>query len=383
MKSKAIFAFSADPIHFGHLDIIKRAAQQFDLMVLVANSPKKNYMFTLEERLKMVGNVVKPWIDSNSVQALNHGKLTADFAFENNIPAIIRGIRNFSDWDYEKLLRDVNISQQHGVETYFLSCDPKLSHISSTAVKELYNHAGFIHEYVPLSVKREIERKNEVYIVGVTGNIASGKNWVCDQIVYGESRSPIAYHPVHHIDLDKLAHQILFESNVPLHIEVRKEIRRSFLSNDGLVDSPLTPDERKSLGDIVFAHADKRAKLNDIMYQPLLTLLRQNLQGKKGIILINAALLAEFKLTHICNNQVILVTTDVDTRIERMRKREYSETQIANRLASQYTDDRKMFHIKRAIERDGFGKVLLVCNDRYTPWTSSVLIDMIMRNFVK
>lgn len=363
MKTKCIYAGSFDPVHFGHIDIMKRAAAAFDLTVLIANTPAKKYMFSLEERKKMVCKAVRPSVTGGftaDVATLNDpNKLTADFAFENNIPAIIRGVRSFSDYDTEAMIRDVNISQQSGIETYFLKCDQALSHISSGAVKELFNHAGFIHEYVPLWVKREMERKAGLHIIGITGNIASGKNWVCDRLMRDDPN-------IFHLDMDKLAHFILFQSTLPVHQQTRAKIRETFsffefVSREKMTD-PLTPNERVILGNMVFADADKRAKLNAIMGQPILTALRRMLYGKQGIVLLNAALLVEFNLAHICNNQVVLVTTDSDTRQKRLKERGLNDDQIKHRLASQFTDDRKKFHLEQLIKKDHFGKIIEVDN---------------------
>jgi dephospho-CoA kinase len=274
---------------------------------------------------------------------------------------IIRGIRSFADYDMESMLRDVNISQHNGIETYFLKSDQRLTHVSSTAVKELYKHAGFIHEYVPLWVKYKMEQKAKALIVGVTGNIASGKNWYCNKLT-GYTKA------VHHLDMDKLAHFILFDSPVEVHSEVRRRIRSEFNLplRDGFAtpEVVLTQEDRKVLGSTVFADPDKREKLNAIMYQPLLTALRQAVHGKEGVILVNAALLAEFKLLHICNNNVVLVTTDEKTRRERMLARGYTRKQVMDRLSSQYTDERKKYHIEEAIKRDHFGKLMVYDNQK-------------------
>jgi len=361
MKTKCVYAGSFDPVHLGHIDIMRRASEAFGLTVLIANNPAKKYMFTLEERKKMVCKAVRPSVTGGftaDVATLNDpNKLTADFAFENNIPTIIRGVRSFSDYDTEAMIRDVNISQQSGIETYFLKCDQALSHISSGAVKELFNHAGFIHEYVPLWVKREMERKAGLHIIGITGNIASGKNWVCERLI---QELP----GVFHLDMDKLAHFILFQSTLPVHQQTREKIRRefdifTFVSRELMTD-PLTPEERVTLGNMVFADADKRVKLNAIMGQPILTALRRMLSGKQGVVLLNAALLVEFNLAHICNNQVVLVTTDSDTRQTRLKGRGLNKDQIKHRLASQFTDDRKKFHLEQLIKKDHFGKIIEV-----------------------
>jgi len=377
MDNRAIIAGSFDPIHFGHIDIIKRAAQAFNLMVVVANNPAKKYMFSLEERVKMVQHSLRPSVLGSGLTNVNGiplkapivvvaaltdtNKLLADFAFEYGIKTIVRGVRNFADYDFEKMMRDINISQQNGIETYFLSGDPKLSHVSSTAVKELYAHAGFIHEYVPLWVKRALEVKNGVEIIGVTGNIASGKNWYCEHL-------RAAGQDVFHLDVDKLAHFILFQSvNTPAHQAVRVNIRKTFLMDSSIgieCDSdPLTELERNELGNKVFADVERRLKLNAIMYQPLMTAIRRAVVGKKGIVLVNTALLAEFGMTHICNNNVVLVTTDNTTRLERLKARGLNPTQIKHRLESQYNDDRKQYHIACQSDKDHYGKILVVHND--------------------
>lgn len=375
MKTKALVAGSFDPVHFGHLDIINRAARDFDLTVLVANSSQKNYMFALDERVKLMRDL----LDKNIfVDSLSGNKLTVDYAFEHNISVIVRGIRNLADYDYEKMLRDVNLSQQNGIETYFLNGDPKLSHISSTAAKELFRHAGFIHEYVPLLVKREMERKSGVTIIGVTGNIASGKNWYCDKIY---NAAPNVYH----LDVDKVAHRILFESDVPAHKHVRMKIREEFniaeYTPTEFTDDPLTTEERVSLGNMVFSDAGKREKLNSIMYQPLLTEIRKAISDKKGLVLINAALLAEFKMTHICNNNVVMVVTDEETRVRRMRARKYTEDQIKHRISSQYSDERKHYHIMQAIKKDGYGKIFKYQNDGSTETYCNLLYKTLKEEF--
>ncbi len=361
-------AGSFDPVHFGHLDIIKRAARDFDLTVLVANNPSKKYMFTLEERARMLlvaTRLSTIGVPVNVVMLKDPHQLTADWAFENGVPVIVRGVRSFADYDMESMIRDINISQQNGVETYFLKCDQKLSHISSGAVKELFSHAGFIHEYVPLSVKREVERKAGLHIIGVTGNIASGKNWICEKLMADDMN-------IHHLDMDKLAHFILFESVLPAHADVRRQIRETFTLFDKIyredLTEPLSSVERVSLGN--FADAGERAKLNAIMGKPIITALRRALSVKKGIVLLNTALLAEFNLAHICNNTVVLVTTDNATRNTRLQARGLTGEQIKHRLSSQFTDERKKYHLEQLIAREHFGKIIEVDNsgrvDGYT-----------------
>ena len=205
-----------------------------------------------------------------------------------------------------------------------------------------------------------MERKAGRTVIGVTGNIASGKNWFCERVSQAATN-------IHHMDVDKLAHRILFNKKefdeLPVYRSVRDEVRNQFLLKPTLhaytevCGAPLSDAERIELGNQVFADAGKREKLNAIMYQPLMTLIR-HVAGINGLILLNAALLAEFQMTHICNNNVILVTTDEKTRVKRLIERGLNNDQIKHRLQSQYTDERKRYHIEQAIKRDHYGKII-------------------------
>ena len=355
MKTKAIYAGSFDPIHLGHLDIIRRAAKIFDLTILVSHNPFKKYFFDNIERLNLVKESVNS-IDGVRVKLLPDKVMVVDYAYENDIGILIRGVRNFGDYDTEKMLRDVNVGIQNGIETIFLSSDSKLAHISSTAVKELYKYSGFVHEYVPLCVKEKMEANNNRFVIGVTGNIASGKNWLCKNLC--------SQMWCEHIDLDELGHNILFKSDLLIHQKVRKEIRHNFdiKSLDVNGSSILSETERTNLGNIVFGDSDKRDLLNSIMYQPILTELRKSISALEGIILLNGALLVEFGLTHICNNNVIVVTTNDELRIKRLKERGLTDEQIKHRLESQYTDKKKIECLNKEIEKSEHGSVVLFDN---------------------
>lgn len=380
MKTKALYALSADPIHFGHLDIIRRAARDFELTVLVATNPSKKYFFTAEERLRLVGLAIKqavPDVDVHVTYA-NPGQLTADFAFQENIPVIVRGVRNIGDYDMEKMMRDVNVSQQAGIETYFLSSNPLLSHISSTAAKELFAHAGFIHQYVPLCVKAEMEKKSALFIIGVTGGIGAGKSWFCEELEKLDAS-------ILNLDMDTMAHGILFTSQLPAHKEVRRQIREKFPLHSKVMredlTAPLDDFERKSLGELVFADGMKRSVLNDIMHQPILTAMRERIAGHKGIVLLNAALLAECGMTHICNHRVVLITAPADIRMERLKARGYSKKQIEHRLNAQLDDDDKKRRIEMAIKIDKFGKLITFENDAKKSIGGNELYKMLEKEF--
>jgi dephospho-CoA kinase len=216
--------------------------------------------------------------------------------------------------------------------------------VSSSAVKELCRYQGFTHEYVPLIVKEALERRlNEQVVVGVTGGIACGKSHLARALT---ALCATPETPVHNVDLDELAHDILFSRPEPVYADLRAEIRRSL----GLAEL-----RRRELGVVVFADPDRLARLNDLMRGPLLTRLRAAMAGRRGIILINSALIAEADLLHLCNNRVILVVADDALRMERLRARGFDSPQIERRLACQFSTDDKLRRIRARIAEARWG----------------------------
>ncbi len=328
--TKAIYAFSGDPIHYGHLDIIQRAAAVFDeVIVAIGVNPDKKYLFSLEERLAMAKRAI---MAISPAHASSFQGLLVDYAYEQGANVIVKGVRDGKDFEYERHLHQVGESQKLGIDTFLLPAKRETAHISSSIVKALQQEQGLIHEYVPLHVKQCLEATlTGQYIVGVTGEIGSGKSYICERFVEEGRKEGLS---VHHIELDHIGHEILATLPEPSYQKVREEIGKTFgpavQNSDGTIN-------RKVLGELVFGDADKLKELNKIMYTPLLTRLRRELYGKKGIILINAALLAESQLTYLCNNNVLFVKIDKETQRARLEGRGLSPEQIQHRLNSQYT----------------------------------------------
>ena len=200
--SRAIYAFSGDPITLGHIDIIKRAVNVFDeLIVGIGFNPNKKYLFSLEER-KTIAK--KALADIKNVEVISFRGLLVDYAYENNIPTIIRGIRNSEDFNFELMLFQIGKSQKMKIDTFFIPARQELAHISSSAAKELQVEQGLIHEYVPLYTKQKIEEKlSHQYILGITGEIGVGKLYVCEKL---EELGKEAGINVHTIDIDRIGH---------------------------------------------------------------------------------------------------------------------------------------------------------------------------------
>lgn len=352
---RAFNALSGDPIHYGHINIIERAADVFDEVIVgIGVNPDKNCIFTLEERTDMAS---KSLAHLSNVKVVSYEGLTVDYAYENCIPVIVKGVRDLRDFDYEKLLDEVNKSQKLGIDTHLLIADKNLSHISSSTTKALQKEQGFIHEYVPLYVKQCLEAKmSNQYIVGVTGEIGSGKSYVSEEFVELGKEEGIQ---VHNIELDHIGHQILGDLSEPAYQSVRDEIAEEF---DGDVQLPNGIIDRKALGEIVFSGSEYLKTLNEILYTPLMVRLRKELRGKEGLILLNAALIAETDMTYLCNNNVILVDVDTESQIRRLKERGLSEDQIQRRLESQYCTAEKKGILAQNISEDGQGKLWIIGN---------------------
>lgn len=352
---RAIYSGSFDPVTFGHLDIIERAARVFDdLEVVVGNHPAKRYVFSLEERVGFLRQSIgDPRV---RVRKIEH-QLLADYAYEAGVRTIVKGVRGIQDYDHERMMHEINLTQQRGIDTHILLSRKDLDHVSSSAVKELCRFQGFTHEYVPLVVKEALERRlNEQIIIGVTGGIGCGKSTLARGLVATGTRLGLA---VHDLDLDQVAHGLLEDRPESAYRDLRAQVCAAF---------GMTELKRKALGEFVFNHPAELARLNEIMRVPLLTRLRAGMVGKRGVILLNAALLAEADLLHLCNNRVLLVTADEDVRLARLRARGLSAEQIGRRLASQYTTEEKRLRIAQRIRESRHGRCEeVVCNRPTAP----------------
>ena len=147
---------SFDPITNGHLDIIGRAARLYDeVTVAVLINLEKSGLFTVDERIEVLHTVTKEYANVK-VQKF-HG-LLVDFCKQNDIPAIVKGIRVVSDFDYELQMAQLNY-RLSGVETLFMPTNPEYSFLSSSRVKEIARYGGDVSGLVPdLVHKLLIER---------------------------------------------------------------------------------------------------------------------------------------------------------------------------------------------------------------------------------
>ena len=148
----AICPGSYDPVTFGHLDVITRAAQMFDtVIVAVVNLPvrKGDTLFSVEERVAFVRSATQE-LDNIEVEPFR--SLVVEFAHERGAKAIVKGLRAISDFEYELEMNQLNHRQAPDVESVYLMASAKYSFVRSSGVKELATFGGSIEDMVPEEV---------------------------------------------------------------------------------------------------------------------------------------------------------------------------------------------------------------------------------------
>ncbi len=154
---KAIYPGSFDPVTNGHLDVIERARKLFDeVIVAVAHNDEKQPLFSLKERLDLLGETAG---EIDNVRIAQFKGLLVDFARAQKAGAVIRGLRAVSDFEFEFQMALMNRKLDAAVETIFLMPKEEYTYLSSQIVKEIARLGGDISSFVPTCVAKALNRK--------------------------------------------------------------------------------------------------------------------------------------------------------------------------------------------------------------------------------
>lgn len=159
MAVSAMYPGTFDPITLGHEDLVRRALRLFDrVVVAVAANPGKEPMFSLDERVGLVKTVLT---EMANVEVTGYSGLTVDFARDNDLQVIVRGLRAVSDFEYEFQLASMNRHLTDEVETAFLTPTEQFTFISSGLVREIATMGGDVTDFVSPKVRRALLERCE------------------------------------------------------------------------------------------------------------------------------------------------------------------------------------------------------------------------------
>ena len=157
MAKVAIYPGSFDPITYGHIDIVERALEIFDkVIVAIANNAEKRSLFTAEERVDMAKSIFK---DTPNIIVDSFKGLLVDYVAKTNVKAILRGLRATSDFEYEFHMASMNRSLSTQLDTLFMMTSKDYFFVSSRGIKEVAKLGGAVEGLVPNLVARRLKEK--------------------------------------------------------------------------------------------------------------------------------------------------------------------------------------------------------------------------------
>ncbi|MFH0748491.1 MAG: dephospho-CoA kinase [Candidatus Bathyarchaeota archaeon] len=356
---------SFDPIQNGHLALLKEIKEVFgndsEIIVAVEEDGEKNPVFSVKERMKMIKKTISAHPELQNVKVESFTGSQAGFAYEN-AAGLIRGVKD-QDLGYDENSLETMECDELGVRLIPIEVDSNMAGIRSEYItkyqKAQMSIERIVHPYVKQCVEARISGQ---YILGITGSSGVGKTTICKELQgIGRERGI----PVYHFNMDDVTHKI-YDGTYPepryeiIRDEIGKEFGEHVRNPDGTIN-------RKRLGETVFTDSEKMDLLNDIMGTPIMERLRREIYRKKGIIIIECALAAEFDLVGLTNNNIILVYTNDESQERRMKERGFDAGQIKRRLESQYTTELKITAIQNKISEYNYGKIYPIDNSDDKP----------------
>ena len=157
MCQRVIYPGSFDPVTYGHIDLVERAREVFsEVIVAVAHNPQKKPLFSIEERVKMLGKAIKRM---DGVRIEDFDGLVVDYARKKNIHVIVRGLRMISDFEYEFQMALTNRRLAKEIEIIFLMPSEQFSFLSSKLLKEAASLGADLSSFVPSFVEEALKKR--------------------------------------------------------------------------------------------------------------------------------------------------------------------------------------------------------------------------------
>jgi len=157
-----LYPGSFDPVTYGHVDVVRRAAHLVDkLVIAIGTHHDKHPMFTAEERVKLSSEVLRPVAEEIglALEVTTYANLTVDAAKDANATVVIRGLRDAGDFDYEMQMAGMNQALAPEIETVFLASSPESRHIAAKLVRQIAAMGGDVSSFVPPIVAAALKKK--------------------------------------------------------------------------------------------------------------------------------------------------------------------------------------------------------------------------------
>ena len=283
---RGLFSLSADPVTYGHLDIIDRASKQCDtLIVAILHSPEKvkSYLFSGENRVSYLKRVIGDFCQNNNIEVIIFSESASDMMLRENCDVLYRGIRNDKDREYEQgqLKYHDYVYPELSTKTVFLEASDALKDISSTIVRSFAQDHIDVTDFTPMFIQSKLWKTlHNQRMIGVTGVYQCEKTTIIQEAMKELRKEGI---PCHHIEIEKLITETLLE-DIP---------SMKFLTSEFRVKSRDFPAIKYTFRDL---------------YYHLYRAYRQKLKGLKGVIFVEWTYLTEDHLCHWVNNNVVVIT---------------------------------------------------------------------------
>ena len=361
-RKLGLVALSADPITFGHLDLVRKAAKMCEqVIVLVAINDRKrdSYLFSLRERIAMTRRAITEQ-GLRNVRVIGSAGLLIDVYLKEGCDALVRGIRNSDDRIYEETqmtLHTIVLPELEGHIEY-IEAEEHLKLLSSTMVKAFASHHLDVSDFVPAFVKQALEERIlGQYKIAVTGTIAVGKSFVASQLV---ERVRAMDKPAHHLNIDQLIRELYAEDSAGA--QMMREAMADILGDEVLTEHR-NDVNRGVLAKHLFAKdcpQELREQIERLTTPHVMRKYREFLNGKEGLIVLEWAQLAEMCVSKWTNHHVIVVDSPDKEAFAAMRGIE--KTRLEELAKVQRTAAEKVEAIQKEMTKGHHGLVLCYQN---------------------